>query len=92
MTSTTPKTEKQKRQHKRDRFMALAEVRLKKLKKAAKQVQNLGNTSNYLYTKSEGEQVAAIVKDLFDDIDIAFNDTGDYPLTKITFDQTELND
>ena len=92
MTTTTPKTEKQKRQHKRDRFMALAEVRLKKLKKAAKQVQNLGNTSNYLYTKSEGEQVAAIVKDLFDDIDIAFNDTGDYPLTKITFDQTELND
>ena len=72
--------------------MALIEVRLEKLKKAAKQVQNLGNTSNYLYTKSEGEQVATIVKDLFDDIDIAFNDTGDYPLTKITFDQTELND
>ena len=91
MTST-PKTDKQKRQHKRDRYMALIEVRLEKLKKAAKQVQNLGNTSNYLYTKSEGEQVAAIVKDLFDDIDIAFNDTGDYPLTKITFDQTELND
>ena len=88
---TTPKTDKEKRQHKRNRYKALIDVRLEKLRKAAKQVQNLGNTSNYLYTESEGEQVSKIVKDLFDDIDIAFNDTGEYPLTKITFDQTELD-
>ena len=91
MTITTPKTDIEKRQHKRDRFKALLKPRLNKLAKAVKQLANLGNTSNYLYSKDEGEQIARILKRMADDIDVAFNDTGEYPLTKITFDQTELD-
>ena len=91
MTSTTPKTDKEKRQHKRDRFVALVQPRLDKLAKAVKQLQNLGNTSNYLYTKHEGEQIAEMLRKMADDVDVAFNDSGKYPLTKITFDQTELD-
>tara|TARA_R100001510_G_C7572708_1_gene148527 strand:- start:119 stop:394 length:276 start_codon:yes stop_codon:yes gene_type:complete len=91
MTITTPKTDIEKRQHKRDRFKALLKPRLNKLAKAVKQLANLGNTSNYLYSKDEGEQIARILKRMADDIDVAFNDTGEYPLTKITFDKTELD-
>ena len=87
MTSTVD----QKQKHKRDRFVALVPQRLKKLFIAAKQLKNLANTSNYKYTEDEAEQIAKVVKDLADDIDIAFCDTGEYPLTKITFDQTELD-
>ena len=89
MTSTVDQKKKDK--HKRDRFEALVPPRLKKLIVAAKQLKNLANTSNYKYTKDEAEQIAKAVKDIADDIDIAFNDSGEYPLTKITFDQTELN-
>ena len=89
MTSTVD--QKQKDKHKRDRFEALVPPRLKKLIVAAKQLKNLANTSNYKYTKGEAEQIAKVVKDLADDIDIAFNDSGEYPLTKITLDQTELD-
>ena len=87
MTSTVDQNQK----HKRDRFVALVTQRLKKLIVASKQLKNLANTSNYKYTKGEAEQIAKAVKDIADDIDIAFNDSGEYPLTKITFDQTELN-
>lgn len=87
MTSTVD----QKQKHKRDRFVALVPQRLKKLIVASKQLKNLANTSNYKYTEAEAEQIAKVVKDLADDIDIAFCDTGEYPLTKITFDQTELD-
>ena len=96
MTST-PKTQadkdqqKKKDKHKRDRFEALVPPRLTKLLIAAKQLKNLANTSNYKYTKGEAEQIAKAVRDIADDIDIAFNDSGEYPLTKITFDQTELD-
>ena len=83
--------QKKKDKHKRDRFEALVPPRLTKLLNAAKQLKNLANTSNYKYTKGEAEQIAKAVKDMADDIDIAFNDSGEYPLTKITFDQTELD-
>ena len=83
--------QKKKDKHKRDRFEALVPPRLKKLIVAAKQLKNLANSSNYKYTKDEAEQIAKAVKDIADDIDIAFNDSGEYPLTKITFDQTELD-
>ena len=89
MTSTVDQKKKDK--HKRDRFEALVPQRLKKLIVASKQLKNLANTSNYKYTKGEAEQIAKAVKDIADDIDIAFNDSGEYPLTKITFDQTELD-
>ena len=87
MTSTVD----QKQKHKRDRFVALVPQRLKKLIVASKQLKNLANTSNYKDTKGEAEQIAKAVKDIADDIDIAFNDSGEYPLTKINFDQTELD-
>ena len=89
MTSTVDQKKKDK--HKRDRFEALVPPRLKKLIVASKQLKNLANTSNYKYTKGEAEQIAKAVKDIADDIDIAFNDSGEYPLTQITFDQTELD-
>ena len=89
MTSTVDQKKKDK--HKRDRFEALVPPRLKKLIVAAKQLKNLANTSNYKYTKGEAQQIVKAVKDIADDIDIAFNDSGEYPLTKITFDQTELD-
>ena len=88
---TTTVDQKKKDKHKRDRFEALVPPRLKKLIVASKQLKNLANTSNYKYTKGEAEQIAKAVKDIADDIDIAFNDSGEYPLTKITFDQTELD-
>ena len=89
MTSTIDQKKKDK--HKRDRFEALVPPRLKKLIVASKQLKNLANTSNYKYTKGEAQQIVKAVKDIADDIDIAFNDSGEYPLTKITFDQTELD-
>ena len=90
MTST-PKTQTDKDQHKRNRFKALRLPRVEAIVKKHRQLQNLANQSNYKYTKGEAEQIAKAVKDIADDIDIAFNDSGEYPLTKITFDQTELD-
>ena len=84
MTSTVD----QKQKHKQETDLLLLFLqRLKKLIVASKQLKNLANTSNYKYTKGEAEQIAKAVKDIADDIDIAFNDSGEYPLTKITFDQ-----
>ena len=55
MTST-PKTQAEKDQHKRDRFKALFVQRVNALVMRHKQLLNLANQSNYKFTEDEAKQ------------------------------------
>ena len=55
MTST-PKTQAEKDQHKRDRFKALFVQRVNALVMRHKQLLNLANQSNYKFTEDEARQ------------------------------------
>ena len=81
-----------KQRHKRDRFKALILPRLKELKFRMKQVKNVANRSNYVYTENEAK---AIVKFMQEQLDMAADEFLD-PLKEfnaqhIQFDTTEYD-
>ena len=91
MTST-PKTQAEKDQHKRDRFKALFVQRVNALVMRHKQLLNLANQSNYKFTKAEAEQVVKLYELMLEEAQIAWLEVDSYNLEKLfTYDQTELD-
>jgi len=91
MTST-PKTQAEKDQHKRDRFKALRLPRVEAVVKRHRQLQNLANQSNYKFTKAEAEQVVKLYELMLEEAQIAWLEVDSYNLEKLfTYDQTELD-
>ena len=91
MTST-PKTQADKDQHKRDRFKALRLPRVQAVVHRHRQLQNLANQSNYKFTKAEAEQVVKLYELMLEEAQIAWLEVDSYNLKKLlTYDQTELD-
>ena len=86
------KLKDKKMRHKRHRFQALIIQRLKEVKFRMKQVKNVANRSNYVYTENEAK---AIVKFMQEQLDMAADEFLD-PLKEfnaqpIQFDTTEYD-
>ena len=91
MTST-PKTQAEKDQHKRDRFKALRLPRVQAVVHRHRQLQNLANQSNYKFTKAEAEQVVKLYELMLEEAQIAWLEVDSYNLKKLfTYDRTELD-
>ena len=91
MTSS-PKTQAEKDQHKRDRFKALRLPRVEAIVKRHRQLQNLANQNSYKYTKGEAEQVVKHYELMLEEAKEAWLEVDSYNLKKLlTYDQTELD-
>ena len=92
MTSTSPKTQAERDQHKRDRFKALRLPRVKAIVKRHRQLQNLANQSNYKFTEDEAKQVVRLYELMLEEAKEAWLEVDSYNLKKLlTYDQTELD-
>ena len=81
-----------KQRHKRDRFKALILQRLKEVKFRMKQVKNIANRSNYVYTENEAKAVIKFLQDQIDEIHEVFCEYGkEYNAQPIQFDTTEYD-
>jgi len=90
--TTTPKTQAERDQHKRDRFKALRLPRVQAVVHRHRQLQNLANQSNYKFTKAEAEQVVKLYELMLEEAQIAWLEVDSYNLEKLfTYDQTELD-
>ena len=90
--TTTPKTQAEKDEHKRDRFKALRLPRVQAVVHRHRQLQNLANQSNYKFTKAEAEQVVKLYELMLEEAQIAWLEVDSYNLEKLfTYDQTELD-
>ena len=91
MTSS-PKTQAEKDQHKRDRFKALFVQRVNALVMRHKQLLNLANQSNYKFTEDEAKQVVRLYELMLEEAKEAWLEVDSYNLKKLlTYDQTELD-
>ena len=89
---TTPKTQAERDQHKRDRFKALRLPRVQAVVHRHRQLQNLTNQSNYKFTKAEAEQVVKLYELMLEEAKEAWLEVDSYNLKKLlTYDQTELD-
>ena len=90
--TTIAKSQADKDQHKRDRFKALILQRLKEVKFRMKQVKNVANRSNYVYTENEAK---AIVKFMQEQLDEAADEflapLKEFNAQPIQFDTTEYD-
>lgn len=92
MTSTTPKTQAEKDQHKRARFKALKMPRVNALVQKHKRLTNLSNRSNYKFTEGEAELIVKLYEKLLEDAVEKWLNHDSFNLKKLeTFDQTELD-
>ena len=82
MTST-PKTQAEKDQHKRDRFKALRLPRVQALVKRHRQLQNLANQSNYKFTKEEAMQAVKLYELMLEEAKEAWLEVESYNLEKL---------
>ena len=86
------KLKDQKMRHNRHRFQALIIPRLKEVKFRMKQVKNVANRSNYVYTENEAK---AIVKFMQEQLDMAADEfldpTKEFNAQPIQFDTTEYD-
>ena len=90
--TTTPKTQAERDQHKRDRFKALRLPRVKAVVKRHRQLQNLANQSNYKFTEAEAKQVVRLYELMLEEAKEAWLEVDSYNLKKLlTYDQTELD-
>ena len=81
-----------KQRHKRDRFKALILPRLKEVKFRMKQVKNVANRSNYVYTEREAKAVIGFIQRELDEIHEVFCEYGkEYNAQPIQFDTTEYD-
>ena len=91
MTST-PKTQAEKDQHKRDRFKALRLPRVKAVVKRHRQLLNLANQSNYKFTKDEAMQAVKLYELMLEEAKEAWLEVDSYNLEKLFEpDTTELD-
>tara|TARA_R100000278_G_scaffold1223_3_gene2510 strand:+ start:184 stop:522 length:339 start_codon:yes stop_codon:yes gene_type:complete len=80
-----------KQRHKRDRFKALILQRLKELTFRMKQVKNVANRSNYIYTKGEAEAIVKFMQERLDEAADEFLDILKPYAEPIQFDTTEYD-
>ena len=81
-----------KQRHKRDRFKALILQRLKEVKFRMKQVKNVANRSNYVYTENEAKAVIKYLERQIDEIaDVFLDPSKDFNAQPIQFDTTEYD-
>ena len=83
MTITTPKTQAEKDQHKRDRFKALRLPRVKAVVKRHRQLLNLANQSNYKFTKDEAMQAVKLYELMLEEAKEAWLEVESYNLEKL---------
>ena len=89
---TSPKTQAEKDQHKRDRFKALRLPRVQALVKRHRQLQNLANQSNYKFTKEEAMQAVKLYELMLEKVKEAWLEVDSYNLEKLFKpDTTELD-
>ena len=89
---TSPKTQAEKDQHKRDRFKALRLPRVQALVKRHRQLQNLANQSNYKFTKEEAMQAVKLYELMLEEAKEAWLEVDSYNLEKLFKpDTTELD-
>ena len=89
---TSPKTQAEKDQHKRDRFKALRLPRVQALVKRHRQLQNLANQSNYKFTKEEAMQAVKLYELMLEEAKEAWLEVESYNLEKLFKpDTTELD-
>ena len=77
--------------HKRERFKALLGPRVQKMVKYHKQIKNLANQRNYVYTEQEAKQVEQLYQLMLDEIGELFLDQGKFPIDEIKFSHTEAD-
>ena len=81
-----------KQRHKRDRFKALILQRLKEVKFRMKQVKNVANRSNYVYTENEAKAVIKYLERQIDEIaDVFLDPSKEFNAQPIQFDTTEYD-
>ena len=81
-----------KQRHKRDRFKALILQRLKEVKFRIKQVKNVTNRSNYIYTENEAKAVIKYLERQIDEIaDVFLAPSKEFNAQPIQFDTTEYD-
>ena len=81
-----------KQRHKRDRFKALILQRLKEVKFRMKQVKNVANRSNYVYTENEAKAIVKFMQQQLDEAADEFLDTlKEFNAEPIQFDKTEYD-
>ena len=80
-----------KQRHKRARFKALILPRLKELTFRMKQVKNVANRSNYVYTENEAKAIVRFMQDQLDAAADEFLDTLRPYAEPIQFDTTEYD-
>ena len=80
-----------KQRHKRDRFKALILPRLKELKFRMKQVKNVANRSNYIYTENEAKAIVKFMQEQLDEAADEFLDILKPYAEPIQFDTTEYD-
>ena len=81
-----------KQRHKRDRFKALILQRLKEVKFRMKQVKNVANRSNYVYTENEAKAIIKYLERQIDEIaDVFLDPSKEFNAQPIQFDTTEYD-
>ena len=81
-----------KQRHKRDRFKALILQRLKEVKFRMKQVKNVANRSNYVYTENEAKAIVKFMQEQLDEAAEEFLDPlKEFNAQPIQLDQTEYD-
>ena len=81
-----------KQRHKRDRFKALILPRLKELKFRMKQVKNVANRSNYVYTENEAKAIVKFMQEQLDEAaDECLDPLKEFNAQPIQFDTTEYD-
>ena len=80
-----------KQRHKRDRFKVLILQRLKEVKFRMKQVKNVANRSNYVYTENEAKAIVKFMQQQLDEAADEFLDILKPYAEPIQFDTTEYD-
>ena len=80
-----------KQRHKRARFKALILPRLKELTFRMKQVKNVANRSNYVYTEGEAKAIVKFMQEQLDEAADEFLDILKPYAEPIQFDTTEYD-
>ena len=80
-----------KQRHKRARFKALILSRLKDAKFRLKQVKNVGNRSNYVYTENEAKAIVKFMQEQLDEAADEFLDILKPYAEPIQFETTEYD-
>tara|TARA_R100000995_G_C3426280_1_gene96338 strand:+ start:348 stop:689 length:342 start_codon:yes stop_codon:yes gene_type:complete len=81
-----------KQRHKRARFKALIIARLTEVKFRMKQVKNVANRSNYVYTETEAKAIVKFMQEQLDEAADEFLDPlKDFNAQPIQFDTTEYD-